>query len=143
MDRPTTPPLCRTAAPAMQVPFFRHGLGPADSTKIAAVLATPYLTSGQLGRQVDAQLCDLFGVAGAKLTNSWINGAVAVLMALGIGPGDEVIVPAMTFIATASMRLPRSFPSMPPRMSPAAREARSFPMIQTSWRPCARPSCTA
>ena len=35
--------------------------------------------------------------------NSWTNGAVATLLALDIGPGDEVIVPAMTFIATANV----------------------------------------
>lgn len=85
------------------VPFYRHGLGRADGDKIAAVLETPYLTSGQVGRGVEAQLCDFFDVPQAKLTNSWTNGTVAVLMALGIGPGDEVIVPAMTFIATANV----------------------------------------
>jgi UDP-4-amino-4-deoxy-L-arabinose-oxoglutarate aminotransferase len=37
------------------------------------------------------------------LVNSWTNGALAVLLALGIRPGDEVIVPAMTFIATSNM----------------------------------------
>ncbi len=37
------------------------------------------------------------------LVNSWTNGALAVLMALRIGPGDEVIVPAMTFIASVNI----------------------------------------
>lgn len=84
------------------VPFFRHGLTSTDAEKIAQVLSTPFLTSGQVGRGVEAQLCEFFGVSDAKLTNSWTNGAVAVLLALGIGPGDEVIVPAMTFIASAN-----------------------------------------
>jgi UDP-4-amino-4-deoxy-L-arabinose-oxoglutarate aminotransferase len=35
--------------------------------------------------------------------NSWTNGALATLLALDIGPGAEVIVPAMTFIATANI----------------------------------------
>lgn len=85
------------------VPFYRHGLIPDDATRIAAVLATPFLTSGGVGRRVEEQLCAYFDVAHAKLTNSWTNGAIAVLMALDIGPGDEVIVPAMTFIATANV----------------------------------------
>lgn len=85
------------------VPFYRHGLRRQDGGKIAEVLATPFITSGQVGREVEDQLCAYFDVAGAKLTNSWTNGAVAVLLALGVGPGDEVIVPAMTFVATANV----------------------------------------
>ncbi len=85
------------------VPFFRHSLNRSDCDKIGDVLASPILTSGQVGRDVEAQLCDFFNVSHAKLTNSWTNGAVAVLLALGVGPGDEVIVPAMTFIATANV----------------------------------------
>ncbi|HMF07287.1 MAG TPA: DegT/DnrJ/EryC1/StrS family aminotransferase [Methylocella sp.] len=37
------------------------------------------------------------------MVNSWTNGAVAALLALDIGPGDEVIVPAQTFITTANV----------------------------------------
>ena len=87
----------------MKVPFYRHDLGPGDAASIASVLATPYLTSGEVGRRVEAELCTFFGVPHAALVNSWTNGAVAVLLALGIGPGDEVIVPAMTFIASANV----------------------------------------
>ena len=60
------------------------------------------MTSGTVGQQVEAQLCAYFGVKHAALTNSWTNGAIATLLALGVGPGDEVIVPAMTFVATAN-----------------------------------------
>ena len=35
--------------------------------------------------------------------SSWTNGALATLLAMSIGPGDEVIVPAMTFIASANV----------------------------------------
>jgi UDP-4-amino-4-deoxy-L-arabinose-oxoglutarate aminotransferase len=48
-------------------------------------------------------LCEYFDAKHAKLVNSWTNGAVATLLAMDIGPGDEVIVPAMTFIATANV----------------------------------------
>lgn len=74
-----------------------------DVAAVTGVLQGPFLTSAGVGRSVETQLCDFFGVPRAKLTNSWTNGAVATLMALGIGPGDEVIVPAMTFIATANV----------------------------------------
>jgi dTDP-4-amino-4,6-dideoxygalactose transaminase len=87
----------------MQVPFYRHSLAPGNSSYVAKVLETPFLTSGPIGKEVEAQLCEYFGVKHAKLVNSWTNGAVATLLALDIGPGDEVIVPAMTFIATANV----------------------------------------
>lgn len=87
----------------MNVPFYRHGLGPDDANAVADVLSTPFLTSAGKGKEVEAQLREFFDVPHAKLTNSWTNGSVAVLLALDIGPGDEVIVPAMTFIATANV----------------------------------------
>jgi dTDP-4-amino-4,6-dideoxygalactose transaminase len=87
----------------MQVPFYRHSLSPENAQLIAKVLQTPFLTSGPIGKEVEAQLCEYFGANHAKLVNSWTNGAVATLLAMDIGPGDEVIVPAMTFIATANV----------------------------------------
>ncbi len=87
----------------MQVPFYRHELTSEDANLVANVLSTPFLTSGAVGRAVEARLCDYFGTRHALLVNSWTNGALATLLALGVGPGDEVIVPTQTFIATANV----------------------------------------
>jgi dTDP-4-amino-4,6-dideoxygalactose transaminase len=87
----------------MKIDFYRHGLFPKDADSITTVLSSPILTSGSVGKKVEAQLCEFFGTSDALLVNSWTNGALAVLIALGIRPGDEVIVPAMTFIATANV----------------------------------------
>jgi UDP-4-amino-4-deoxy-L-arabinose-oxoglutarate aminotransferase len=87
----------------MQVPFYRHSLSSENAQLVAKVLETPFLTSGPIGKEVEAQVCEYFGAKHAKLVNSWTNGAVATLLAMDIGPGDEVIVPAMTFIATANV----------------------------------------
>jgi UDP-4-amino-4-deoxy-L-arabinose-oxoglutarate aminotransferase len=87
----------------VNVPFYRHSLTPDNSKYVEEVLKTPFLTSGPIGKEVESQLCTYFNVAHAKLVNSWTNGAVATLLAMDIGPGDEVIVPAMTFIATANV----------------------------------------
>ena len=86
----------------MQVDFYKHALNSKDAESIARVLDTPFLTSGRVGREVESQLCDFFNTQAALLVNSWTNGAVATLLAMDIGVGDEVIVPAMTFIATAN-----------------------------------------
>ena len=87
----------------MKVDFYRHDLQPADADRIARVLATPFLTTGQVSRDVEAQLRDYFSVPHACLVNSWTNGALAVLLAMDLQPEDEVIVPAMTFIASANV----------------------------------------
>jgi len=87
----------------VQVPFYRHSLSAEDSQNIAQVLGSPVLTSGEVCKQVESQLSTFFQMPNVKLVNSWTNGAVATLLALDIGPGDEVIVPAMTFIATANV----------------------------------------
>jgi dTDP-4-amino-4,6-dideoxygalactose transaminase len=87
----------------MQVPFYRHALGREDALPIADVLASPFLTTGAVCKAVEGQLCEYFSVPHATLVNSWTNGALATLLAMGIGRGDEVIVPAMTFIASANV----------------------------------------
>lgn len=85
------------------IEFYRHGLSADDASAIAAVLQSPFLTSGGVCKRVEGMLREFFGAGHAFLTGSWTNGAVAALLALGIGPGDEVIVPAMTFIASANV----------------------------------------
>jgi dTDP-4-amino-4,6-dideoxygalactose transaminase len=92
----------RRAVEVKQVPFYLHDLGPTEQSCISDSLSKPILTTGSICREVENLISDYFNVAGAKLVNSWTNGAVASLLALGIGPGDEVIVPAMTFISTAN-----------------------------------------
>jgi dTDP-4-amino-4,6-dideoxygalactose transaminase len=86
-----------------RIPFYLHDLSPANAQKMAEVLATPILTSGAMGKAVEDQLAQFFGTSFAGLANSWTNGALAALMAMDIGPGDEVIVPAMTFISSANI----------------------------------------
>ena len=88
---------------AMEVPFYRHSLNRADAELIANVFDSPILTSGAQCKAVEAQIQEYFSVSYAKMVNSWTNGAVAALLALDIGPGDEVIVPAQTFIASSNV----------------------------------------
>jgi UDP-4-amino-4-deoxy-L-arabinose-oxoglutarate aminotransferase len=85
------------------VPFYRHSLDESYAAAVADVLKSSFLTTGGVAKAVEAELCAFFGAPHAVLVNSWTNGAVAALLALGIGRGDEVIVPAMTFIATANV----------------------------------------
>jgi len=87
----------------MKVDFYRHSLTPADADAVAAVLATPFLTTGPIAKEVERQVAAYFSVPHAVLVNSWTNGALAVLLAMDLKPDDEVVVPAMTFIASANV----------------------------------------
>jgi UDP-4-amino-4-deoxy-L-arabinose-oxoglutarate aminotransferase len=87
----------------MRVPFYQHNLSSADVGPVAEVLDTPFLTTGAVSRRVEEELRGYFDVPEALVCNSWTNGAFAALLALDVGPGDEVVLPAMTFVACANI----------------------------------------
>lgn len=87
----------------MNVPFYLHNLDSSASSLIANILDTPFLTTGVACKEVEQLLCEFFNVSHAKMANSWTNGAIATLLAMELKPGDEVIVPAMTFIASSNV----------------------------------------
>lgn len=90
----------------MEVPLYRHNLHGRDLDKLAdefkRVLSGMILTTGEVGAEVEAMFSGYIGTKHCALTSSWTTGTIAALMAMEIGQGDEVIVPAMTFAATAS-----------------------------------------
>jgi UDP-4-amino-4-deoxy-L-arabinose-oxoglutarate aminotransferase len=86
-----------------EVPFYKHQLGTVEKDEILKSLDSPILTTGPINRRVEQELQDYFKVDHVKLVNSWTNGALAALLTLGVGPGDEVIVPSMTFVACANI----------------------------------------
>jgi UDP-4-amino-4-deoxy-L-arabinose-oxoglutarate aminotransferase len=85
------------------VAFYEHQLGDSEKTALLGSIANPILTSGPICKTVEQQLSEYFHVRNVKLVNSWTNGALATLMSFGVGPGDEVIIPSMTFIACANI----------------------------------------
>jgi dTDP-4-amino-4,6-dideoxygalactose transaminase len=61
-------------------------------------------TGGPLGR-FEADFCAKFGVRHALTTSCGTGALISALIAAGVGPGDEVLVPAYTWIATAAAPL--------------------------------------
>lgn len=75
-----------------------------DDDVVAAVtetLRSGWITTGPKVKELEELSAKLFGLQRTVCTNSWSSGAAIVFKWLGIGPGDEVIVPAYTFAATA------------------------------------------
>jgi perosamine synthetase len=69
---------------------------------VAEAVGTTFLTEHDRTRQFEARLCELTGASHAIAYCNATCAIFALLRAKGIGPGDEVVVPDMTFIATAN-----------------------------------------
>ena len=65
-----------------------------------ALTNTGWLTTGPKVRQLEAEIGKITGTP-VLCVNSWSSGAMLMLRWLGVGPGDEVIIPAYTYSATA------------------------------------------
>jgi len=84
------------------IPFYRHDLGEAELESIAEVLRGPILTTGDTVARFEREFAALLGRRYALGVQSCTGALHMSLLALGIGPGDEVITTPMTFIATAT-----------------------------------------
>jgi dTDP-4-amino-4,6-dideoxygalactose transaminase len=84
-----------------QIPFGRPWITDEDQKAVLAVLEGHILTHGPQGKAFEAEFAQFLG--GAAHCVSVSSGMAALhlsYLALGIGPGDEVIVPAQTHVAT-------------------------------------------
>jgi perosamine synthetase len=84
------------------IPVAKPSVGEEEIEAVSAVMRTGMLAMGPevaLFEEEFAGYCDMDYAVGM---NSGTAALHAVLLALGVGPGDEVIVPAFTFIATAT-----------------------------------------
>ena len=87
---------------SIKVPFFAPEVTDQDRKVVFDALKSPLLTDGPILRKFEAQFASYVG---SKYTTGVSNATSALhlsLKALGIGKGDEVIIPDMTFVATAS-----------------------------------------
>lgn len=71
--------------------------------KVVEVLRSGDLIQGKYVRQFEESLCSYLGVKHAVVVSSGTSALHLSLMALGIVSGDEVVVPALTFPATANV----------------------------------------
>ena len=84
------------------IPVARPVLGYEEIAAVTAVLESGMLASGSRVAEFEKQFAGFCGVSHAVAVNNGTAALHAALLAAGVGPGDEVIVPAFTFYATAS-----------------------------------------
>ena len=77
-------------------------LGAAELDEVRAVLESGALTMGPKVEELEALVAAACGVEHAVAVSNGTAALHLAVLALGIGPGDEVIVPAYTFPATAN-----------------------------------------
>jgi perosamine synthetase len=85
-----------------RLPYGRQSISEADIEAVAEVLRSDWLTTGPNVAHFEAAISQATGASHAVAVNSGTAALHAAMFALGIGPGDEVIVPAMTFAASAN-----------------------------------------
>ncbi|MBS0624633.1 MAG: DegT/DnrJ/EryC1/StrS family aminotransferase [Verrucomicrobia bacterium] len=83
------------------IPWWYTQLGEPEKQKLLEAFDQRRLTLSRSAQEVEQLFASLLEVPYAVLTNSGSSAILMALLSLGIEPGDEVIVPSLTWIATA------------------------------------------
>ncbi len=86
-----------------RVPIAQPVIGEEEREAVLSVLASGHLVQGERVAEFEDLFARYIGTADAVATSTGTAALHAALAALGIGPGDEVILPAVTFFACAAM----------------------------------------
>ena len=87
---------------AAALPYGRHALAEEDVQAVVAALRSDWLTTGPRVPAFERAVADLVGARHAVAVSSGTAALHCAAFAAGVGPGDEVVVPALTFAASAN-----------------------------------------
>ena len=87
------------------IPFHRPAIDEDEIQSVVETLKSGWLTTGPKVKRFEEDFARYLGCKHAVAVNSGTAALHLALDAIGIGEGDEVIVPAMTFAATAEVVL--------------------------------------
>jgi dTDP-4-amino-4,6-dideoxygalactose transaminase len=85
------------------LPYCLPFIGEEEIAEVVDSLRNGWLTTGPKVRRFEQDFADYTGARHAIAVNSCTGALHIALAALGVGPGDEVIVPTLTFCATANV----------------------------------------
>jgi perosamine synthetase len=86
-----------------RIPLSAPDVGEAEIAAVTAVLRTPQLSMGSELRAFEAELARYHSVPDAVVVNSGTAALHVALLALGVGPGQEVILRSFAFLAVANV----------------------------------------
>lgn len=87
----------------MKIPLIKPFITPEIKERVLAVLDSGYLTEGSITHDFEKVFAQYVSASYSIAVTSCTTGLEIALRAIGIGPGDEVIVPDYTYPATASV----------------------------------------
>lgn len=87
----------------MQVPFFKPSISDDEIQEVEKALRSGWLTTGPRCREFEAAFAEAVGARHAVALNSCTAALHLALESLGVGPDNLVLVPALTFAATAEV----------------------------------------
>ena len=87
----------------MNIPFSPPDISELEVMEVAEALRSGWITTGPRTKQLERNIAEYIGVERCVCLNSQTACAEQALRVLGVGPGDEVIVPAYTYTASASV----------------------------------------
>jgi perosamine synthetase len=90
-------------APGTGIPLARPSTGDEELEELRSVLRSGQVSQGSKVQEFESLVADLVGTRYAFATTSCTTAMHLALVAVGIGPGDEVLVPDFTFPATANV----------------------------------------
>jgi len=85
------------------LPFSPPWIGEEEINEVVDTLKSDWITTGPKTKRFEREFAEYIGVINALALNSCTAALHTALVALGIGPGDEVITTPMTFCATVSV----------------------------------------
>jgi UDP-4-amino-4-deoxy-L-arabinose-oxoglutarate aminotransferase len=85
------------------LPLNRPSIGETEIASVTACMRSQWITTGPLCKSFEERFQELTGARHAVSLSSATAGMHLLLSALGIGPGDEVITPSLTFASTVNM----------------------------------------
>ena len=87
----------------MKIPFSPPDISELEIQEVAEALRSGWITTGPRTKQLEKNIAAYVGSDGCVCLNSQTACQELALRVLGVGPGDEVIVPAYTYTASASV----------------------------------------
>jgi UDP-4-amino-4-deoxy-L-arabinose-oxoglutarate aminotransferase len=85
------------------LPFSRPSISDDEVLAVTDVLKSGWITTGPKNAEFETRFCEYTGASGAVALASATAGMHLLLCALGIGPGDEVVTPSMTWASTVNL----------------------------------------
>lgn len=86
----------------IEIPITKPYLGDEEKEAVTSVLDSGWVSQGPRVKEFEGKFAEYVGAKYAVATTSCTTALHAALSVSGIGPGDEVIVPSLSFIATAN-----------------------------------------